>query len=330
MRVRAIASAALAVAALSIPAAAQESVDVRRSAGATGPMEVHVMNGEVKLTGWNRNEVHVTGQLGRDAERLEVTTEGGRVVVRVHHPRGSRGGRGSTGTELEIHYPARRTLNVQTVSAEVAVESPAAAVHVTTVSGNITVEGQPTELEANSRSGEIQLQGNTGRLSANSISGGVQVEGAVRGEAHINTVSGDIQLDGAVGSLRAHSVSGSIHAENVTAAAEAQSVSGDIRIIARTLSGEYSTVSGSVTLAGRPAGGRTLEVQSHSGEIELRVPRGTDAEVELTTWSGEIEIDFEGARMLASSRRERTVRLGSGGARVEISTFSGSARITQQ
>lgn len=319
---------ALAVAALSLPASAQERVDVRRTVAATGPMEVHVMSGEVKLTGWNRNEVHVTGELGRGVERLEVDTQGGHIVVRVHYPRGMH--RNAGDSELEIRYPARRTLEVETVSAEVGVESPAGEVHVTTVSGGVMVEGNPAQLEVNTRSGEIQLDGNTGRLQGNSISGSIQVEGTVRGEAHLNTVSGDIQLDGGVGSLRAHSVSGSIQADNVTAAAEAQSVSGDIAITARTLSGEYTTVSGNITLAGRPDGSRTLEVQSHSGEIELVLPRGANADVEISTWSGEIDIDVAGARMLASSRRERQVRLGSGGPRVELSTFSGSARITER
>jgi DUF4097 and DUF4098 domain-containing protein YvlB len=328
MRVRGIAIAALAVSALTVPAGAQESVDVRRAAGATGPMEVHVMSGEVRVTGWNRNEVYVTGELGRGAQRLDVTTEGDRVVVRVVYPRGRH--TGSSGTELHVRYPARRSLEVHTVSADVQVESPAGRVASHTVSGNVQVQGSPLEVEVNTRSGEIELDGNTNRLNANSISGNVNVDGSVRGEAHVNTVSGDIRLGGAVGTLSVHSVSGNIEANSVATSAEAQTVSGDIAITARALTGEYNTVSGGIRLVGRPASGRTLEVSSHSGEVALHLPRGAGAELEITTWSGEINVDVNGARILNSSRREREIRLGNGGPRVELSTFSGMVRVTEQ
>jgi DUF4097 and DUF4098 domain-containing protein YvlB len=329
MRVRASAIGALAVAALTVPAGAQESVNVRRTVSATGTMEVQVTSGQVRLVGWGRNELQVTGTLGSESERLDVSTDGANVVVRVVNPRGRNHG-SSSGTELEIHFPARRGLQLQTVSADVAVESASGAVHTTTVSGNVEVQGNPTELEVNTRSGDIQLHGNTGRLQSNSISGNVQVNGSVRGEAQVATVSGDIQLTGPVGNLSAHSVSGNIEATSVANSAEAQTVSGDIQITARTLTGEYSTVSGGIHLSGRPGPGRTLEVHSHSGEVELRLPRGVNADAEITTWSGEIEIDYDGARVQQSSRRERVVRINGGGPRVELSTFSGTVRIVQQ
>jgi DUF4097 and DUF4098 domain-containing protein YvlB len=327
MRVRGFALIALGVSALTVPAAAQESVNVRRNVSATGPMQVHVMSGQVRLVGWNRNEVHVEGSLGSNAERLDVTTEGSAIVIRVVNPRGRSQGRGS---ELEIHYPARRTLHVQTVSADVDVNTISGTLHTTTVSGNVNIDGNPSELDVNTRSGDIRLQGNTGRLQANSISGNLDIAGAVRGEVQANTVSGDIRLGGMVGNLSAHSVSGNIQAGSVGNSAEAQTVSGDITISARTLTGEYSTVSGGIRLSGRPGTGRTLEVHSHSGEVELRLPRGTSADAEVTTWSGEIEVNFGGARITNSSRRERVIRIGSGGPRVELSTFSGSVRILEQ
>lgn len=328
MRVRGIAIAALAVSALTVPAWAQQSVDVRRPAGSTGPMEVHVISGNVRLVGWNRNEVHVTGELGQGAQRLDVTTEGDRVVVRVVYPRATH--RSSSNTQLQIRYPARRSLQVQTVSADVDAEGHAGSFAATTVSGAVSVDGSPTEVEANTRSGDIELAANTGRLNANSISGNVNVGGDVRGEAHVNTVSGDIVMGGAVGTLSVHSVSGSIRAQSVSTSAEAQTVSGDITINARALSGEYNTVSGGIRLTGRPSSGRTLEVSSHSGEVELRLPRGAGADLEITTWSGEINVDVPNARIINSSRREREIRIGGGGPRVELSTFSGVVRVTEQ
>jgi DUF4097 and DUF4098 domain-containing protein YvlB len=329
MRVRAFAMGALVVGGMAVPAMAQEPVNVRRAVSATGLMEVHLISGEVRLVGWNRSDLQVTGTLGGEAERLDVSTEGSTLVVRVVYPRGQQHTRGR-GADLEIHYPARRTLQVQSVSADVGIEHAAGRVQTTTMSGNIDVSGNPPELEVNSRSGDMQLDGSTGRLQANSISGNVQVNGDVRGEVQVNTVSGDIQMRGAAGSFSAHSVSGNIEAGSVGNSAEAQTVSGDIQISARTLTGEYSTVTGGITLSGRPGTGRTLEVHSHSGEVLLRLPRGVGADAEITTWSGEISVDIDHARTLQAGRREREVRIGSGGPRVELSTFSGSVRIVEQ
>ena len=45
----------------------------------------------------------------------------------------------------------------------------------------------------------------------------------------------------------------------------------------------------------------------------------------------EIGIELDGARLMqASSRRERQVRLGRGGTRVEVASFSGTVRILEQ
>ena len=56
----------------------------------------------------------------------------------------------------------------------------------------------------------------------------------------------------------------------------------------------------------------------------------TGAELEITTWSGEINVDVPNARIINSSRREREIRIGGGGPRVELSTFSGVVRVTEQ
>jgi DUF4097 and DUF4098 domain-containing protein YvlB len=325
MRVRAFTITALALAAMAGSLGAQQRVDVRRATGGSGPLDVHLISGEVRLVGWNRNEVHVTGEMSEDGDRIEVAPQGEHFVVRVQ-PRRGRGG----DAELVIRYPAGRSLQVTTVSADVDVGSPGGAMQVNTVSGSLSVDGSPASLEFNTRSGDLQLGGSTGRLIVNTINGDVQVSGAVRGEADVHTVSGDVHLRGGVGRLRVQAVTGEIVAAQVAGAAEVQTVSGGIDVQARTLSGEFNSVSGDITLRGAPMAGRTLEVHTHSGTVDLRVPRGTNADVEISTWSGEIATRVSGARAGESSRRERQVRLGRGGARVQISTFSGGVRLADQ
>ena len=87
MRVRALMTGTLAAAAMAGSVGAQQRVDVRRATGGSGPLDVHLVSGEVRLVGWNRNEVHVTGELSEDGDRIEVASQGDRFVVRVQPPR---------------------------------------------------------------------------------------------------------------------------------------------------------------------------------------------------------------------------------------------------
>ena len=58
--------------------------------------------------------------------------------------------------------------------------------------------------------------------------------------------------------------------------------------------------------------------------------RGTGADVEFTTFSGDLDVQAAGARVTRSTRREREVVLGRGGARVEVRTFSGDVKLADR
>lgn len=133
------------------------------------------------------------------------------------------------------------------------------------------------------------------RVSASSVSGDVSVDGA-HGDLDANSVSGDIRLD------RLHATS--IHANTV---------SGDIDV-------------GVDELAGRG----DLAFHSVSGDVTLSVPHGFDADLSMSTVSGDINSDFPitlgNGRM---SRRRLEARIGNGGRRLEVSTVSGDLRIKE-
>ena len=58
------------------------------------------------------------------------------------------------------------------------------------------------------------------------------------------------------------------------------------------------------------------------------VSSGTNAEVEVTTFNGDIESDFgNGSRQ---SRNERRYSIGRGGPAVGITTFSGDVKLTRR
>ncbi|HEX8431164.1 MAG TPA: DUF4097 family beta strand repeat-containing protein, partial [Longimicrobium sp.] len=191
----------VAVAALLVagPALAQQQVDQRRPASATGAVEVSVPTGSIRVVSWSRNEVRVTGSVGRGAERLEFSGSGGRTVVAVIFPRNGRNIRGS---DLDVYVPAGARVAVRSISAEAEVRGVQGAVEVNTVSGGVQVEGRPASVDANSQSGDIDVNTTTARVHAGSVSGSVRVAGTVRNEVEARTVSGDIDVDADALSLR--------------------------------------------------------------------------------------------------------------------------------
>jgi len=125
-------------------------------------------------------------------------------------------------------------------------------------------------------------------------------------------VSGDVTVTGAHGNVEAASVSGDVRLEKLHAdGVRATSVSGDVDVQVDEFTGRGDLVFRSV-----------------SGDVTLDAPRNFDADIALSTVSGEINSDFplvlNGSRM---RRRKVEARIGNGGRRFDVSTVSGNLRI---
>jgi DUF4097 and DUF4098 domain-containing protein YvlB len=139
------------------------------------------------------------------------------------------------------------------------------------------------------------------RLETASVSGDVQADGALA-ECKLSTVSGDLRVDVVDGNFKSDSVSGDIVAQSVTGNVTVSTVSGDVTIdqlegdvkfqaasggiIIGRLRGiaKAQTASGSIVVT-RAVNG-ALTAQSGSGEVEVGIPQGTAARLDLRTRSG--------------------------------------------
>jgi len=324
MRMKIVAPAVAVLLLAAGSAGAQQRVDQRKATGATGVVEIHNVAGSVRVVGWNRNEVHVTGELGRGTDRLDLADEGGRLVVRVVLPRR---GRDSRGSDIEVRVPARKTVNVHTVSADIDVREVAGTVEARAVSGQVAVRGRPREVIVQSRSGGVVFDGQTEHVNAQSVSGDVRVGGTVREMVEASAVSGNVAVTAAANGVRANSVSGNVEVGSASGRAEVGTVSGDLRLTGRRLHGAFQTVSGNIFVSGDLARDGTTTFNTHSGDVELRVSSGTSAAVDVTTFSGDIVNDVSGAKVTRSTRREQRFTVGRGEARVSLRTFSGDVKM---
>jgi hypothetical protein len=171
------------------------------------------------------------------------------------------------------------------------------------ISNDANLNGLEGEFSLSTVSGNLTLRDLSGKLTVNSVSGDVDME-MVDGELKLHTVSGDIDGIKVNGSIHLHTVSGDIDLQESTLpAVDADSVSGDI---------ELET----------PLGEGPYRFNSISGEVQFKVPEGTQCSAELTTMSGSISTNLPQS---TSSRRpgRQMVEVQGGGVKVFLNSISG-------
>jgi DUF4097 and DUF4098 domain-containing protein YvlB len=294
----AIAGIALIAAGLPMRAMAEKSVDETKATSPTGMVEIEVVSGTVVITGWNKGEVSVKGTIHDDA-RLEITGGGSRTSITVKGPEthGLFGTHGDIDCDLQIQVPLGSEIAAQTVSADLSVSGVKGEIELETVSGAINAAGEPSRASVKTVSGEIDFTASTPRVEAESVSGSVELRGPT-GEVEASTVSGEIIV-----------------------------TAGRLREV------QCSAVSGSVEVDAGPTPDAHWEISSHSGEVLVTFPADVSADVSVETFSGEISSDFGGESRRTSKYapgEELEFTAGSGDARIEISSFSGTVRLRKK
>lgn len=314
-------AAAAAVLLVAGEAGAQQQVNARQDAASNGTVSIEINNGSLRVVGWGRGEVQVTGTLGRDGDRVELNGGGRATQVRVEGRRGR-----PASANLEVRVPAGSSVEVTAMgNAPIVITGVNGAVEATTRNGVATVQGSPRTVEATSQNGGIVVDVQTDRATLTSMSGPVRVSGNVRQRAEINAMNGAVEINGSVGEIEVHALSGTVRVANVTGGrVEINSVSGSVNVTGTRLRGNVASVSGSVVVTGSLGG--ALNLESHAGSVELRLPGSTGAQVDITSWNGGVNSDWR----LQRDGREWSGTLGRGGPNVSITTFSGSVKLTRR
>jgi hypothetical protein len=130
-------------------------------------------------------------------------------------------------------------------------------------------------------------------------------------EIDASSVSGNVDVVGAQGNVKVGSVSGDIRLERLRAASvEARSVSGEIDVSIESL-----------------AGSGPLSFKTVSGDVKLELPRGLDADLSMSSVSGQLDSDFQLTLGGRTSRRRIEARIGRGGRDLDVTTVSGDVRL---
>lgn len=258
-------------------------VDERRPLKANGHVEISNTAGMIQVETWDKNELHLTGSLSEEVEKLEITGSESRIKIEVKIPDNTRN---IEHTDLRLKVPAGISLDASGVSAD------------------ITVRGLKGDVEAASVSGDIDVQVTSKQVEAKSVSGDVTVE-APSEMTRVESVSGDVVVRGARGEVRGESVSGDVRIEVVTVRrANLESVSGDLELeIERAIEDAVE-----------------VELETLSGDVRVKVPKLPDIDIDLETFSGGIE---RSSLLPDLRDAKEYSREGKGRGNVRLHSFSG-------
>jgi len=157
------------------------------------------------------------------------------------------------------------------------------------------------------------------RLQVSSASAGVHAEGAF-GDCRFATASGDAAVDTVIGNIKADSASGDVSVSALTGDVTFRAASGSLTVTRLHGTVNAQTASGDTRVAVAANGG--VSVQTASGAVEIGIPEGTAARLDVRTHSGEVRNTLESADGPTAGDETLTVhvRTGSGDIRVQRAT----------
>ena len=283
---------ALALAALVAPAG--QDVKMTRSVAADARIHVESGAGSLRIEGWDRAEVSVTGTACDGAEGLEV--RGGERSLTIDL--GGHGDPRRCSSDILVKVPAGSTVDAESLMASISASGLTGTFRAESVHGGLRVGGRLKLVELDSVAGNVEFDGSAGTVRAESVNGSVFLRG----------VSGDVEAGTVTGLL---SVTGS-----------------DLRNL------RLETVSGALRFAGSLAEGAQVTAESVSGAVDLTLAAGSDVTIDASSFSGAIVNDLSADRAAAENDipglTARTLRfsLGRGSAQVSVETVSGRIRLT--
>jgi DUF4097 and DUF4098 domain-containing protein YvlB len=282
-------------------ALAETQLDLTHAASPTAHIEIDNVTGDVNIVAWDRNEVHVGGQLGNGAQPLTIEGDQNNLSIKVQ-PQGKNGwlnwggDQSMSPTTLDISVPRTASLKVRVVSASLSMAG---------INGG--------DISANSVSGRVRIDAQTPSLDVISVSGNIAFSGQAK-QAKLQTVSGDILAPSLGHMVDLQTVSGHIQAGG-----------GPWQQL------NLSTVSGDVQLAGSLAAGGNMSIDSMSGDLQLQFPASLSSNVHASTFSGDMRSDFGTPKQPEHGPGTTLDTVaGSGDGKISIETFSGDLRIRKQ
>ena len=273
---------------------AETEVDETKRVDPDGVVQIHCTRGELTVIGWDRDEVHVEGELDDLADGLRFEVTQGRTIIRVEMPN-ERINWGDA-SELEISIPARSKLRIEGVSTDIELSDIQGDIAIRTVSGDVTARTIGDAVRIHTVSGDVVVSEGGGRVKVVTVSGDADID-ADATDITIDTVSGEIDLD----------------------------LADFDRLIANATNGELE-VDGRLKPAGQ------IDASTVNGDIAIRLDDPVHASIEASTGpGGDIDNDLTDDEPTSNRPGSKALRTsaGDGSAGIRLHTVNGDIHLDE-
>ncbi len=282
-------SAVLSITAITL---AGDKVDSTLDTSPDGVVEIQNIRGEIKVVGWDKNEVRVSGELDDLTEEFIFEKDGKVILVKIKMPH--RNINRGDGSDLLIQVPNGNQVDFNGISTDVEIDA---------VKGGI---------EVRSVSGDVEVQNNLGVLI-------------------IGTVSGDIRISDSKGKAKLDSVSGEIKADMDSSDVMANTVSGDIKLTLQKYKKlGASTVSGDIRVSGQMLDSGKARLNSVSGDLRINFSGPVNARASIHAGpGGDIQngLSSDKVKDIFPNQQKLIMTLGDGSGAIKASTVNGSIKL---
>jgi len=270
----------------------RQRVDRRFAVASDASIRLHGAFARLKIIGWDRDSLVITGTMAR-GWRLE----GNAFSNALGAPRGAKffidspTDTDAPGAALEVRVPANARVWAKSGSADIEVTGVTGGLDLNIVGGSISVASKPRELTIESMDGNVKVLAGAGWMRVKTATGEIDVRGSGE-DVGLSSVGGTVRVSGG-----------------------------------RYERGKFETVTGDIVYEGDIGFKGSMDMTTHSGRVELRVPLRPDLELDATTVTGAIENTVT-SRRPSPGREGRGMELafssGTGDTRVVVRSFKGT------
>jgi len=269
-----------------------------------GTLEVHLASGNIRIGGWDRNEVLVqTPDFSEEQQdQLRISRSG--TTLRIEY---WGGGSHDGDVTIRVSVPAKFNVSAETGGGNIEIRGPLnGEIAGATAGGEVRLVSLGGTVRMSTSGGDIDAGDIEGTLELSSMGGEIHT-GTVSGKTEISTGGGDVEVERAKNDLDISTAGGNIRVGDVGGTLSAFTAGGDIEIRKTTGHISLNTAGGSVSVGSAPKG---ITVRTAGGDLALRNIGGM---IEAKTGGGNIEVSFAPGTL-----KESRISTGAGDIRLLI------------
>jgi hypothetical protein len=309
--------------------AAEKRLDRTFSVAPGGRLTIDADGSDLRVEGTSGNQVvvHVliTGS-ERFLKRLTLSAEqSGNDVAVLAKQEGSwlSFGWNNNGGTIEVKVPRNYHLDIRTSGGDIVVGQLQGDARGRTSGGDIRITDVHGPVDMHTSGGDVRVEQIEGETRVNTSGGDIEVT-RLNGDLDAKTSGGYIHLDDVVGKVMARTSSGNVIASGVRGDSDLKTSGGDIRA---TIDGKIAAhTSGGDVTAELVGTNRGISVSSSGGDLTVRVPKGTTAELNAATSGGSVRTELP-VTTTEMGEHKLTGTINGGGNPIVARTSGGSIKV---